>query len=94
MYMYIYGWDLTNAKKRSHASPTCTLCSMVRYKSNNTSCPNAALGKENAPWPRTADKYSQSHCALRFHTLKECVGYHTLTKKIVCGALEFSKIAH
>jgi len=27
------------------------------------------------------------------HTLKECVGYHTLTKVFVCGTLEFSKIA-
>jgi len=28
------------------------------------------------------------------HTLKECVGYHTLTKNFVCGTLKFSKIAH
>ena len=27
------------------------------------------------------------------HTLKECVGYHTLTKIRVFGTLEFSKIA-
>ena len=26
------------------------------------------------------------------HTLKECVGYHTLTKNFVCGTLDFSKI--
>ena len=28
------------------------------------------------------------------HALKECVGYHTITKIFVCGTLEFSKIAH
>jgi len=28
------------------------------------------------------------------HTLKECVGYHTVTKIFVCGTLEFSKIAY
>jgi len=32
-----------------------------------------------------------AHCVS--HTLKECVGYHTLTKVFVCGTLEFSKIA-
>ena len=28
------------------------------------------------------------------HTLKECVGSHTLTSNFVCGILEFSKISH
>jgi len=28
------------------------------------------------------------------HTLKECVGYHTLTIFLFCGTLEFSKITH
>jgi len=34
------------------------------------------------------------HARCVSHTLKECVGHHTLTKIFVCGTLEFSKIAH
>ena len=40
IYIYGFGCDLTNAKKRSHASPTCMQCSVVGFKTKKHVVPS------------------------------------------------------